>query len=199
MILLPIISLGFLILFLMGALISFQFFTHYQSLNLLERTYIEDQRQRAQKALGFVVVFSFGAVIALGGLLIPAIAGLTPTPVPPSATLSLPGALPTTAIGEETQSLPSDNGTATIPAVVPEKTTPTAILPTGIIGNTGGAGANIRSAPGLTGTIIETLSEGTRVFLLDEIQQVDGFNWQFIEMPDTRDGWVAVQFLISDN
>jgi hypothetical protein len=67
------------------------------------------------------------------------------------------------------------------------------------IGNTGGAGANIRSAAGLAGTIIETLDDGTRVYLLDENQEIDGFEWQLIEMPDTRTGWVVVQFLIPDS
>ena len=66
MIMLPIISLGFLILCLMGALISFQYYSHFQSLIMLERARVVGQRQRAQSALGFLVAFSFGALIALG-------------------------------------------------------------------------------------------------------------------------------------
>ncbi len=196
MIFLPIISLGFLILFLMGALVSFQYFTHYQSLTMLERTHIVDQRQRAQSALGFLVAFSFAAVIALGGLILPAIFGYTPDPVPPSDSDSnLPGISLTLPTGETPENPPPATAPAE-PTIVP---TSTQILPKATIGNTGGAGANVRSIPGLGGTIIELLADGTRVILLGETEQVDGFEWQSIEMSDTREGWVVVQFLIPDN
>ena len=200
MIFLPIISLGFLILFLMGALVSFQYFTHYQSLTMLERTHIVDQRQRAQSALGFLVAFSFAAVIALGGLLLPALIGYAPTPIQPSATdAALPGVGPTLPAGETPNDPSAPLSSPTAPAEPPVEPTPTRILPMAIIGNTGGAGANIRSIPGLGGTIIEVLADGTRVILLEETEQVDGFDWQSIEMPDTRNGWVVVQYLIPDN
>ena len=199
MIFLPIISLGFLILFLVGALISFQYFTHYQSLTLLERTHIVDQRQRAQTALGFLVAFTFGAVVALGGLILPAITGNTPTPIQPSTADPSLGTSPTITADGTPEFPPSDGNLPTAPSEPTTQVTPTRILPTAIIANTGGAGANIRSSPGLAGTIIETLPEGTRVIILDETQQVDGFNWQSIEMPDTRDGWVAIQFLNPEN
>jgi hypothetical protein len=197
MILLPIISLGFLILSLMGALVSFQYFTHYQSSMRLERAQIAEQRQKAQSALGFLVAFSFAAVISLGGLILPAIIGYTPEPVQPdNPTVGIPGVDPT---------LPADAPPAQPPAeaspTTPVEPTaePTQILPRATIGNTGGAGANIRSIPGLGGVIIEVLADGTRVILLDETEEVDGFEWQYIEMPDTRTGWVVVQFLIPDN
>lgn len=200
MILLPIISLGFLILSLMGALVSFQFFTHYQSLMMLERVHIVNQRQRAQSALGFLVAFSFAAVISLGGLLYPALMGFTPEPVQP--------ANPTSPLPENAPPLPGDGTppsqapTAEIPTPPPDPTLdlpPTQILPTAIIGNTGGAGANIRSIAGLGGAVIEVLPDGSRVFLLEGREQIDGFEWQQIEMSDTREGWVVVQYLLSDN
>ncbi len=196
MIFLPIISLGFLILFLVGALVSFQYFSHYQSLTMLERTHIADQRQRAQTALGFLVAFSFAAVVALGGLLLPAIIGYAPDPVqPPAADATLPGGSLTLPAGETPENPLPATATAE-PPIVP---TATRVLATATIGNTGGAGANVRSIPGLGGTIIEVLPDGTRVFLIGEIEQVDGFDWQPIEMSDTREGWVVVQFLISEN
>ena len=183
----------------MGALISFQYFTHFQSLTLLGRTHIVDQRQRAQTALGFLVAFTFGAVIALGGLILPAITGNKPTPIQPT-TIDLAPGISATITEDGTPEFPPPEGNLpTDPSEPTLQVTPTRILPTATIANTGGAGANIRSSPGLAGTIIATLPEGTRVILLDETQQVDGFNWQSIEMPDTRDGWVAVQFLIPDN
>ena len=199
MIYLPIISLGFLILFLVGALISFQYFTHYQSLRLLERTHIVNQRERAQTALGFLVAFIFGAIIAMGGLILPAITGYKPTPIQVSTLEPSNDSSSTIPTNETPEIPPSQGDPPTVPSEPTVQVTPTQILPTATIANTGGAGANIRSAPGLTGTIIATLSEGTRVILLDETQQVDGFNWQSIEMPDTRNGWVAVQFLNPDN
>ena len=200
MIFLPIISLGFLILFLMGALISFQYFTHFQSLTVLERNHIEDRRQRAQTALGYLVAFCFGAIIALGGLVLPAIIGYTPTTIQPAVTDPMfPETAPTLNTDGIPDNQPIPGSSPTVPAEPPAQLTPTRILSTATIGNTGGVGANIRSSPGLGGTIIETLSDGERVILLGETQQVDGFEWQFIEMPDTREGWVVVRFLIPDN
>jgi hypothetical protein len=197
MILLPIISLGFLILFLMGALISFQYFTHYQSLMVLERSHIEDQRQRAQTALGFLVAFSFGAVIALGGIIYPAIIGYTPSPIqPPPTDIAVPGISPTLSSGDVPGNPTPENTSAPESIEPTPQLTSTSNLARATIGNTGGAGANIRSSPGLSGTIIVTLADGTRVFLLGENQTVDGYDWQYIEMPDTREGWVVVQYLI---
>ena len=191
MILLPIISLGFLILSLMGALVSFQYFTHYQSSMMLERAHIAGQRQKAQSALGFFVAFSFAAVISLGGLILPAFIGLTPEPVQPEdATAAIPGIDPTLPANGV---LPTEVS-PTIPAEPTIEPQPTVILPRATIGNTGGAGANIRSIAGLGGAIIEVLADGTRVILLEEKEEVDGFEWQYIEMPDTRTGWVVVQF-----
>lgn len=200
MIFLPIISLGFLILFLMGALISFQYFTHFQSLTVTERNHIEDRRQRAQTALGYFVAFCFGAIIALGGLVLPTIIGYTPTTIQPAVTDPMfPETEPTLNTDGIPDNQPIPGSSPTVPAEPPAQLTPTHILSTASIGNTGGVGANIRSSPGLGGTIIETLADGARVILLGETQQVDGFEWQFIEMPDTREGWVVVRFLIPDN
>lgn len=199
MILLPIISLGFLILALMGALVSFQYFTHYQSSMMPDRAHIASQRQKAQSALGFLVAFSFAAVISLGGLILPALMGYTPEPVQPenSATV-LPGD-EATLPADETPPSQSPEASPTVPAeptIAPE---PTQILPRATIGNTGGAGANIRSIAGLGGTIIEVLADGTSVILLEGTEEVDGFEWQQIEMSDTRTGWVVTKFLITDN
>lgn len=167
---------------------------------MLERTHIADQRQRAQTALGFLVAFSFGAVIALGGLLLPALIGYVPDPYQPSnGDSNLPGLSLTLPNGEAPENPSASPIPPTAPAEPTVIVTSTPILQTATIGNTGGVGANIRSDPGLGGTIIEVLADGTRVILLGETEEVDGFNWQFIEMPDTREGWVVVQFLIIDN
>jgi uncharacterized protein YgiM (DUF1202 family) len=149
--------------------------------------------------LGYLVAFIFGAVIALGGLILPAITGYKPTPIQTSTLNPATDSSATITTNETPEFPPSQGNLPTAPSEPTTQVTSTQILPTATIANTGGAGANIRSAPGLAGTIIATLPEGTRVILLDETQQVDGFNWQSIEMQDTRNGWVAVQFLIPDN
>jgi hypothetical protein len=200
MILLPIISLGFLILFLVGVLISFQYYTHYQSLLLLEREHIADQRQRAQSALGILVAFSFAAVIALCGFLYPAFSGYAPEPVQPSTTeTALPGEAPNQPTDQSPVNPPPAQTLPPAPSEPTQAPTPTQLLPMATIGNTGGVGANIRSIPGLGGSVIVILADGERVILLDETREVDGFNWQLIEMADTREGWVVTQFLIPDN
>ncbi len=200
MIFLPIISLGFLILFLIGALISFQYYSHFLNLTMSERTHILDQRQRAQTALGYLVAFIFAAVVALGGFIFPAIIGFTPDPFQPlDAAPSSPGISPTFPAGDNPEDLPPSQISPTAPVEPTLALTSTPILPKATIGNTGGAGANVRSIPGLGGTIIEVLADGTRVILSGEIEEVDGFEWQPIEMSDTREGWVVVQFLIPDN
>lgn len=200
MIFLPIISLGFLILSVMGALVSFQYFTHYQTSMMLERSHIADQRQKAQSALGFLVAFSFAAVISLGGLVLPVIIGYSPEPVQPAnTTTAIPGIELTLPAGDAPPDQPPIEASATPPTESPVEPTPTQILPRATIGNTGGAGANVRSLPGLGGAIVEVLTDGTQVFLLEGKEEVDGFDWQYIEMPDTRTGWVVVLFLIPEN
>jgi hypothetical protein len=200
MILLPLISLGFLILFLVGVLISFQYYTHYQSLILLERTHIAEQRQRAQTALGILVAFSFAAVISLCGIVYPALSGFVPEPIQPQVTdTALSGETPTQPTDQPPENPPPVQPIPTEPVEPTNAPSPTQILPMATIGNTGGVGANIRSIPGLGGTVIEVLDDGERVILLEETREVDGFSWQFIEMQDTREGWVVTQFLIPDN
>jgi len=162
----------------------------------MERIHISDQNQRAQSALGYLVAFGFAAIIALAGIIYPAVIGFTPEPIQdnssPDTTMTfLPGENPGTKLPEQ------GPPTATIEPT-PEPT-PTRVLASATIGNTGGAGANVRSIPGLGGSILEVLNDGTRVFLLGEKREVDGFDWDLIEMPDTREGWVVTQFLIPEN
>lgn len=200
MIMLPILSLGILIICLLGALVSFQYFTHYQGLMMFDREHIAEQRRRSQSALGYLVAFGFGAVVALGGLVYPSIAGAAPEAAP---LILEDGTLPE----DMAATLPAGEAPANPPAEIPstqpiEPTavpTPAQLLPRATIANTGGAGANIRSAPGLGGAVIAVLPDGTRVILLEERQEIDGFAWQAIEMQDTQQGWVVTQYLIPDN
>jgi len=193
MLFLPILSLGILILSLVGVLVSFQYFTHYQGLMLLERSHIVNQSRRMRVALSYVVLFSLVAVLSLAGILYPAVKGLAPTPAAPLPTGENSDNPETTAVSGATETAPAASPTAALPE---STATPVPGLSTAVIGNTGGAGANIRSKPGLNGAIIDVLPEGTRVYVFDNIREVDGYTWRKIEMPDTRDGWIVVQFLI---
>ena len=200
MIFIPLISLAILIFCLIGVLISFQYFSHYQSLLRLERTHIADQRQRAQSALGYLVVFSFAAILSLVGIIYPAVIGFVPQPSQPGITdPNSPDTTLTLLPGETPENIPTQENPPPATLEPTPAATATRTLPTATIGNTGGAGANVRSIPGLGGTIIEILPDDTRVFLLGDIREVDGFEWQWIEMPDTREGWVVTRFLIPEN
>lgn len=138
------------------------------------------------------------AVIALllsllglaGWLQPPAVGPQQPAPSLPAGESSgtqLPGGFSTP--GLET------NGTPTSTSTPPPPASPTPTI-TATIGNTGGAGANMRSVPGLEGAIITSVNEGTQVTVLDATETMDGFTWQQIIIPDGRQGWVVSNYLI---
>ncbi len=88
------------------------------------------------------------------------------------------------------------------PIITPE-TSPTPAQPPSAtpavkatIANTGGAGANMRSIPGLEGVIITSVNEGTEVTVVGQTETMDGFTWQLILLPDGRQGWVVSNYLI---
>lgn len=78
------------------------------------------------------------------------------------------------------------------PSPTPQPTPAT----TAIIGNTGGAGANMRVLPGLEGTILFSVTDGTIVIVLDESEEKNGFLWQKIALTDGLEGWVVANYLI---
>jgi hypothetical protein len=65
------------------------------------------------------------------------------------------------------------------------------------VGNTGGAGVNVRGNPGLGSTIITLLPDESLVTLMEDTQDVDGYTWQRVILADGRQGWIAVNFLIA--
>jgi hypothetical protein len=85
--------------------------------------------------------------------------------------------------------------TTSMPTVPPPppSSTPAVVA---IIGNTGGAGANLRTIPGMEGTIITSVNEGTEVTVLADTETKDGFTWQLIILPDGRQGWVVSSYLV---
>lgn len=89
-----------------------------------------------------------------------------------------------------------NSGTSPTSTLAPTPQPTATSAPTAVIGNTGGAGANMRSVPGLQGTIITSVNDGTEVSILGGTQLSDNFTWQLILLPDGRQGWVVTNFLI---
>lgn len=87
---------------------------------------------------------------------------------------------------------PEQNTATPVPTAVPSPTPGTPAT----IANTGGAGVNLRSLPGLNGTIITSVDEGARVQIIDEPQEADGYTWRRVLLGDGLQGWVVADFLI---
>lgn len=85
-----------------------------------------------------------------------------------------------------------------MPSVTPSLTPEPTPAQTAQIANTGGAGANMRSLPGMAGTIITSINDGVVVILLLETEQVDGLLWQKIALVDGREGWVVAAYVVPD-
>ena len=74
---------------------------------------------------------------------------------------------------------------------------PTPIIRRGIIENTGGSGAYLRSAPGTNSETLFILDDGTFVTLMDEEppQEANGYTWLKVRTAGGEQGWVADIFL----
>lgn len=126
-----------------------------------------------------------GLLIAGIGLVLP-LTGQTPSSTMTAEAMETSSA-PVT--GEETpQITPTESAPTPVPSSTPARTA--------TIGNTGGAGANMRTTPSTTSTIITSVNDGTLVTLLDGLETADGFTWQLIAIPDGRQGWVVNSFLL---
>jgi hypothetical protein len=97
---------------------------------------------------------------------------------------------------EELETQFAEEAPTAIPTNTPSPTPEPTPARTAEIANTGGAGANMRSLPGMTGTIITSINDGTTVILLNETEAVDGFSWRKIALLDGREGWVVEIYLV---
>ncbi len=61
----------------------------------------------------------------------------------------------------------------------------------------GGQGLNRRDAPGLNSTVMDSLSIGTQVTLLEGPHPADGYTWWRVRVSDGREGWVAGEELVT--
>jgi hypothetical protein len=146
----------------------------------------------------FVVLFTISMIFVLLAL-----TGLVGWLSPGSPAILAPDQLATQAVETmETAAPGSSAGSTQLAPTIPVFTdtpppppSPTPAV-TATIGNTGGAGANVRSIPGLDGTIIASADDGTTVIILEQTETKDGFTWQLVILPDGRQGWVVINYLI---
>jgi hypothetical protein len=63
------------------------------------------------------------------------------------------------------------------------------------IGNTGGAGANLRGEPSTQAERVELVPDGALVDLLDPGREVGGTTWREVRTDSGATGWIAAEFL----
>ncbi len=72
-----------------------------------------------------------------------------------------------------------------------------------MVGNTawvrkaGGKGLNRRDAPGLKSNVLDSLTIGSQLSLLEGPNPVDGYTWWRVRASDGREGWVAGEELVT--
>ncbi len=64
-----------------------------------------------------------------------------------------------------------------------------------VVVTAGGDGLNLRTAPGLDATVLETLADGTVATVTDGPSEADDFAWYEVSLEEDRSGWVAGEFL----
>lgn len=179
---------------LVSIVLTFRYFVHYYSQAMNQTLLLEDSR-RGYWGSGIVLVGSVLVLIAaLGYLIVYSEGGDRARTVP---TASIPATQQLTT----DDTLVSPGSSAITPTTPPvSESTPTQqtspVLQFARIGNTGGAGVNVRVNPGLGATILAQLSDDSQVTMAEGSQDVDGFTWQRVVLQDGRQGWIAVNFLI---
>jgi len=106
----------------------------------------------------------------------PLVITITPTPIVPTVTA---------------------RPTATLPPTQPPSPTPEGLFISGnaIVAGTGSA-LRLRSDPGLQSTTLKTVSDGTRLIILEGPRDADGLTWWRLRDPvDGAEGWAAQNYL----
>jgi cell division septation protein DedD len=118
----------------------------------------------------------------------------TSTPTPTSTPTSTPTLTPTPTSTSTATPTPTPTFTPT-PTHTPTPTpTPTPILAQ--VGGTGGQGVWMYRQPGLSGTKIGALRDGTMLTLTGESVEADGYLWIQVIDPRGRLGWIPERYLI---
>lgn len=185
-----VIVLSLIFASLLSFALTFRFFLHYYT--LARNFSIQKQENRRRYRTAGILLVACG-VIFLGALsyLIYQQDSLYQGNTAPTAAPDRPDGT--------TIPPPATGLTATLTTALPEATPTQTVTPeaqTAKIGNTGGAGVNVRANPGLSATILTLLPDESRVTLTEDVQEVDGFTWQKVILTDGRQGWIVTNFLI---
>ncbi len=177
---------------LLSIVLSFRYFLYYYRLAMDRSLRLEDNAHRYRVSARILVGSCLVLVASLGYMIMNTNGGneVRAAPTPTTAAPTAP-TLQQTAPGTTLSP-----GTTTQEQIPTQPATPVSIFAK--VGNTSGAGVNVRSDPGLGATIIAQISDDSRVTLLEDSQDVDGFTWQLVVLPDGRRGWIAINFLIPE-
>jgi hypothetical protein len=80
----------------------------------------------------------------------------------------------------------------------PEAAEPEAVEPTPEperveVYGTGSTGANLRVQPGLRGTVLRSVPDGSHLTIVGEDEVADGVKWRHVQADDGTTGWLAVE------
>ncbi len=126
---------------------------------------------------------------------------LAPTTPSPSATLTPEESVPTsTPVASPTaMDTPTPTPSSTPPSAMPPATvaaSPTATpLPSFVVANTGGDGANLCRSPSTKSTRLRTIPEGTVVVATGPSVSAEGAVWYPVRDPHGTSGWVQGRYL----
>jgi hypothetical protein len=186
------IAISIIFASLLSIVLSFRYFLHYYRLAMDRSIRLEENKNRYWVSARILVGSCLVLIASLGYMIMNTNGGSefraasTPTTAAPTAPTMQQTASGTTL----------SSGTTTPEQIPTQPATPVSIFAK--VGNTSGAGVNVRSDPGLGATIIAQISDDSRVTLLEDSQEVDGFTWQLVVLPDGRRGWIAINFLIPE-
>ncbi len=164
-----------------------------------------------QVMIGLFTVFILGILWSMGSFARQAVGTIGATPLPtetptPTITPTLaPGSAPppTAAPDGTLPDTPADGGypepdavPTLAPTALPTPDPTLSAVRTAVIVNTNEVGVNLRNAPSLNDSIVLlVIPEDTRITLLEDVVDAEGFVWQKIIAPDGQEGWVATIFL----
>jgi uncharacterized protein YgiM (DUF1202 family) len=77
----------------------------------------------------------------------------------------------------------------------PEETEPDPEVERVEVYGTDPQGANLRAAPGRSGTVLRSIPDGTQLTVVGEDQQADGLTWRNVRTEDGTTGWLAVEVI----
>ena len=152
-------------------------------------------------AFGLLGIIGVGATATLrhGG-------AATPTAVQPTASVPTPvdfGAIPASASpppsAPSQQAAPPSGGVPSQLATPRPPPSATAAPSSAVlVGDTGGAGLNLRGAPGTGQPTLATLSDGSQLQQIGDPTPADGHVWVKVRDAAGRVGWVAREYLVGN-